>query len=192
MIQLVLAIVVTVVLAFLTFKWLDYKTHHGERIPVPDLSKMRLDKVEESLADLQLQFVVTDSGNYNPDYPKYSVIEQNPKPGDFVKEGRTIYLKLNPSGFPKIAMPDFIRDTKREVVPALRALGFEIGSITYENDIARNAVLELRANGEKIEPGEKVLKKTTINLVLGNGDPYGEHVSDSLQLQAKQPINTLP
>jgi len=77
--------VVTIVLAFLTLKWLDYKTHHGERIPVPDLSKMRLDKVEETLADLQLQFVVTDSGNYNPDYPKYSVIEQNPKPGDFVK-----------------------------------------------------------------------------------------------------------
>src|SRR5699024_10318042 len=88
-----------------------------------------------------------------------------------VKERRTIYLKLNPSGYPMIAMPDLIRNTKRQVIPTLKSMGFEIGEITYKPDIARDAVLELYANGHKIMPGDQVMKTTIINLVLGSGDP---------------------
>lgn len=169
LIQLFLAVVVVVILGFIALKWLDYTTDHGEKIKVPDLSKLQLDSVDQKLDGLNLRRQILDSANYNPDYPKYSVIEQTPKAGKFVKSRRKIYLKLNPSGYPKIEMPNFLRHTKRQVVPALRSMGFEIGDITYKPDIAKDAVLEMRANGEKIEPGDKIMKTTTINLVLGNG-----------------------
>lgn len=175
-IQVLLAIVVTVILVFLTMKWLGVNTNHGEAIEVPDLSKMQLEEVDQTLKDLNLQRVVLDSANYNPDFPKYSVIEQTPEAGHQVKEGRKIYLKLNPNGYPKVEMPNLIRHTKRQVIPMLKSLGFELGDMTYKPDIAKDAVLELWANGKKIEPGDKIMKTTKINLVLGDG--FSELKSD--------------
>src|SRR5699024_5209096 len=142
--QVVLAIVATILLAFLTVKWLDYETSHGESVQVPDLSKLSLDEVDDQLKQFNLRRQVLDSANYNPGYPKFSVIEQTPEPGKRVKEGRKIYLKLNPSGYPKIEMPNMIRHTQRQVLPMLKSLGFEIGDITYKPDIAKDAVLEIR------------------------------------------------
>src|SRR5699024_11027130 len=144
-------------------------TNHGKTIEVPDLSKMQLEEVDQTLKDLKLQRIVLDSANYNPDFPKYSVIEQTPEAGHKVKEGRKIYLKLNPNGYPKIEMPNLIRHTKRQVIPMLNSLGFEVGDITYKPDIAKDVVLEIWANGKKIQPGDKVMKTTKVNLVLGDG-----------------------
>ena len=43
--QLLLAIVALLVLAFLILWWLRFSTNHNERIEVPNLAKMSLDKV---------------------------------------------------------------------------------------------------------------------------------------------------
>src|SRR5699024_10604357 len=117
-------IIVTVVLVLLTLKWLDFETHHGQTIEVPDLSKLKIEKVNQKLDKLHLRYEVLDSVNYNPDYPSYSVIEQNPEPGKQVKEGRKIYHKINPSGYQKVEMPNLVRHTKRQVIPTLKSLGF--------------------------------------------------------------------
>ena len=169
-IQIVLAIVVLVVLSFLTMQWLDYSTNQDQRIEVPDLAKMNLDNVEDRLEELELDFEILDSANFNPDFPRYSVIDQVPAPGKLVKEDRKIYLTLNPSGYRKIEVPNnLIRKTRRQVEPTLRSLGFEIGEISYKPDIAEDAVLELRHKGKLIEPGEKLMKTSKIDLVLGDG-----------------------
>lgn len=169
LIQLVLALVVIVILGFLTMQWLSYSTNHDEHIDVPDLSRMSLDVVQEKLDEMNLSYKVLDSANYNPEFPKYAVIEQTPTPGKKVKEKRTIYLTLNKSGYAQVEIPDLIHNTKRQAIPTLRSLGFEIGEITYKPDIARDAVLELRANGKTIEAGDKLTKTTKIDLVLGAG-----------------------
>lgn len=169
LIQLVLAVIALVVIAFLTLKWLEFSTNQEQRIEVPDLSKMSLDKVDERLAQLELRYEILDSANYNPDFPRYSVIEQVPEPGQYVKEDRKIYLTLNPSGYQQIMVPDLIRRTRRQAEPTLRSIGFEIGDITYKPDIAKDAVLELRHEGEKIEAGDELMKTSKIDLVLGDG-----------------------
>ena len=169
-IQIVLAIVVLVVLSFLTMQWLDYSTNQDQRIEVPDLAKMNLDNVEDRLEELELDFEILDSANFNPDFPRYSVIDQVPAPGKLVKEDRKIYLTLNPSGYRKIEVPNnLVRKTRRQVEPTLRSLGFEIGEISYKPDIAEDAVLELRHKGKLIEPKEKLMKTSKIDLVLGDG-----------------------
>ncbi|WP_373056993.1 PASTA domain-containing protein [Zunongwangia sp. H14] len=170
LIQLVLAAIAIVVIVFLALQWLDYSTNQDQRIEVPDLARMSLDNVDERLDELDLRYEILDSANFNPDFPRYSVIEQVPEPGKFVKENRKIYLTLNPSGFRKVTIPnDLIRKTRRQVEPTLRSLGFEIGEITYKPDIAEDAVLEMRHNGELVEPGDKLMKTSKIDLVLGDG-----------------------
>lgn len=192
-IQLVLAAIALIVLAFFTLQWLQFSTNQDERIEVPDLGKLSLDVVEDRLDDLDLRYEILDSANFNPDYPRYSVIDQVPLPGKFVKENRKIYLTLNPSGYRKVIIPqNLIRKTKRQVEPTLRSLGFKIGDVTYKPDIAKDAVLELRHKGKLVEPGDELMKTSTIDLVLGDGSgryrSEEEEASDSLEMDPETQI----
>ena len=184
MIQLVLAVIVLVVIAFLAMQWLDYSTNQDQRIEVPNLGKMNLDNVEDKLDELNLDFEILDSANFNPDFPRYSVIDQVPAPGKFVKEDRKIYLTLNPSGYRKIEVPNnLIRKTRRQVEPTLRALGFKIGEVSYKPDIAEDAVLELRHKGKLVQPGDELMKTSVIDLVLGDGSGrYRDNEEDTLEI----------
>jgi beta-lactam-binding protein with PASTA domain len=187
LIQLVLAVLAIIVIAFLTLKWLKISTNHDERIEVPNLSMLSLVAVEDKLDEMHLQYEIMDSANYNPDYPKYAVIDQVPAPGKFVKENRKLYLTLNPSGFREIVVPDMIRRTRRQVEPTLRSLGFKIGDVTYKPDIAKDAVLELRHKGKLIEPGDELMKTSVIDLVLGDGSgQYGGDLNEADTLQADE------
>lgn len=168
--QLALAIVALVVLSFLMLKWLKITTNHGEFIEVPQLQGKTLDVVEIELNDKDLKMVVQDSANYNPNYPPFSVIEQLPGAGSLVKENRKIYLVLNPSGYRKVAVPEIIRKTIRQARPTLEALGFEVGEITYADDIGKDEVLAIWHNGDRISAGTLLPKTSKIDLVLGNGN----------------------
>ena len=169
LIQVVLAIVAVFVICYIALWYLDISTNHDQRIEVPDLSRMALDQVDTQLEELDLRREILDSANYNPDFPKYSVIEQVPAAGKFVKENRKIYLTLNPSGYGTTEIPNLLRRTRRQVEPTLRSLGFEIGDVTFKPDIAKDAVLELRHKGKRIEPGDMLMKTSKIDLILGDG-----------------------
>ncbi|RXG12960.1 PASTA domain-containing protein [Leeuwenhoekiella aestuarii] len=167
--QLVLAVLALVILTFVLLYGLRASTNHDERIAVPDLSKMSLGLVQQELDNADLNYVVIDSSNYNPDYPTFSVIEQNPAAGKFVKEGRKIYLVLNPSGFREIEIPQLVGRTQRQVEPTLLALGFKIGKIDYRDHISPDEVLELRHDGQTIQAGDALRKTSVIDMVVGNG-----------------------
>ncbi|MBQ53158.1 MAG: serine/threonine protein kinase [Leeuwenhoekiella sp.] len=167
--QLLLALLVLVLLVFGLLYWLRASTNHDQRIAVPDLSKMSLGLVQQELENADLNYVVIDSSNYNPDFPTFSVIEQNPAAGKFVKEGRKIYLVLNPSGYRKIEIPELVGRTQRQVEPTLLALGFKIGKIDYRDHISSDEVLELRHDGQTLNVGDALRKTSVIDLVVGNG-----------------------
>ena len=169
--QILLAVVAVVVLCFIILKWLNITTNHGEFETVPDLKGKSIDVAEIELKQNNLVMKIQDSANYNPDYPRFSVIEQEPLAGTKVKEDRKIYITLNPSGYRKIRIPDGLIDqTFRQVKPTLEALGFKVGKISYEDNIGKDMVLKLYHEGEKIQAGDKLAKTSKIDLVLGNGN----------------------
>ncbi len=167
--QLLIAVIVIIVLSFSILMWLKISTNHDQKIKVPSLAKMSLDDVEATLTKIDLRFEILDSSNYNPEFPKYSVIEQIPKAGKFVKENRKIYITLNRSGYPYIQIPDVVGRTRRQAEPTLIAMGFKIGEVTFQPYIAEDEVLELQFKGITIEPGDELQKTTVIDLVLGDG-----------------------
>ncbi|MDY0779739.1 PASTA domain-containing protein [Tenacibaculum sp. IB213877] len=170
LIQLALAVVGLLLFIFLLQWWLGYTTNHNQKIQVPNLHKKSLAEVEKSLNELDLGFIVIDSASYNPEYPKKSVIDQNPEPGDFVKEKRKIYLTLNPSKFRDVAIPDLNGKTKRQATTHLRSIGFKVGTnYTYVPDIGKDVVRGLKHNGKQIGLGDKLPKNSTIDLILGDG-----------------------
>ena len=50
------------------------------------------------------------------------------------------------------------------------ALGFKVGKKTYIDNIAKDMVLSMQYKGQKLEPGTKLPKTASIDLVLGNGN----------------------
>ena len=167
--QLLIVGGVILVLVFVVLFWLKSSTNHDQKIAVPNLAKMSLDVAEDKLDELDLRFVVLDSSNYNPDFPKYSVIEQIPKAGEFVKENRKIYLTLNRSGYVFLKIPEVVGKTRRQAEPTLLSMGFRIGKITYKSYIAIDEVLEIKHKGKTISPGDRIQKTSVIDLVLGDG-----------------------
>ena len=149
--------------------WLGITTNHGQKIAVPDLSKMSLLKMKVALEDANLSYVIQDTTAFNPNYPPLTVIEQNPEFGEYVKEHRKIYIKLNPSGYRKIKIPKFYGKTKRQIEMQLKSLGFQIGTFSYVPDRGRNVVRGLTYNRKKLKVGDLVPKNSKINLILGDG-----------------------
>ncbi|MGO4821290.1 MULTISPECIES: PASTA domain-containing protein [unclassified Flavobacterium] len=190
LIQVFLAVLIFAVLGYLFMHWLTFTTDHGNEIVVPDLSKLTEEQVEEKLDGLDLDYVLLDSMDYQSDYPKYSVVQQDPLPGAKVKVGRKVYIKINSSGFSSVTIPDLIEKTYREAVPTLKALGLEEGTITYIPNLGKDMVLEMRYKGRNIKAGDKVLKSSKIDLVLGDGKAsYEEDIrTDSIA----NPIEEMP
>jgi beta-lactam-binding protein with PASTA domain len=169
--QLFMAAGLVVLSVFIVFKWLIFTTNHDQKIEVPNLKKMSLADVEASLEELDLKYLVIDSASYNPDYPRKSVIDQDPESGDFVKENRKIYITLNPSGYKDVEIPDLYGRTKRQANSQLVAIGFKINPIdVYVADIAKDVVRGLEFNGKELEIGDKIPKNSMITLKLGDGE----------------------
>jgi len=167
--QVVAAISIIGVLVYLFMHWLTFTTDHGNEITVPDLSKLNEEQVEDKLDDLDLDYVLLDSVDYNASYPKHTVVEQDPLAGAKVKKNRKIYIKINSSGFTEVRMPNLIEKTYRQAIPTLKALGLEEGEITYKPYLGKDMVLEMHCNGKKLNPGDKIFKSSKIDLVLGDG-----------------------
>ena len=168
--QLLLAVVAIIVLCFIMLKWLNMSTNHGDFETVPELKGKSISVAELELKDNNLVMKIQDSANYNPDYPKFSVIEQEPLAGSKVKEDRKIYITLNPSGYRKMNIPEGLIDqTYRQVKPNLEALGFKVGKVTYADNIGKDMVLKLTHKGKALKAGDKLARTSVIDLVLGNG-----------------------
>jgi beta-lactam-binding protein with PASTA domain len=168
--QVLLALILLGLGLFFVYYWLLETTNHDHKIQVPDLSRMEISEVESALQELHLRYEVIDSATYIAKFPKKSVIEQNPKSGSFVKQNRKIYLTLNPSKYAEISILDFYGKTKNEVEAQLKSLGFVIGEYTYIKDLGKDVVRKLLHQGAEIKKGDRLPKKSIINLMLGDGN----------------------
>jgi len=168
--SIIMIAIIVVILVFLLSKWLNFTTHHNEKIFVPNLNKIVLSKVIKTLDSLHLEAVVLDSTRFNPNYPKLSVIEQNPYAGDFVKENRKIYLTINPSGYRDVTIPNIFGKTSRLAVIELKNIGLRIGDKPiYIHDKGKDVVRGLKWGDKNLLNGDKVKRNSLVEFVLGDG-----------------------
>jgi len=187
-IQVAIALVIIVVLVFGMMRWLRFTTNHNDEITVPDLSKLSVEVAEEKLNALDLEYVLLDTTEYQKEYPKFSVVKQDPIAGSKVKEGRKIYIKVNSDAYRDVIMPDLIEQTLRHAEPTLIALGLELGQKTYKPYLGKDMVLEMRYKGKKLKAGDKIPKSSKIDLVLGDGKVGFEEELDSVPANAVEEV----
>jgi beta-lactam-binding protein with PASTA domain len=184
--QILAAFAIIAAIAYLFFHWITFTTHHGQEIEVPNLSKLTAEQAEEKLAALDLDYIILDTVDFRPDFPKLTIVEQEPKAGSKVKEGRKIYIKINASKYTMVSVPDLIEKTYRQAVPTLEAVGLSEGTISYKPYLGKDMVLEMRMNGKKLKAGDKVLKSSKIDLVLGDGKVTYEETVDTTTVDTTQ------
>lgn len=189
--QMVAALVLIAVLAFAFFHWITFITHHGDEITVPNLSNLTPEQIEDKLSDLDLDYEIIDTVDYNPAFQKLTIVQQEPTAGSKVKGGRTIYVKLNAATFTMVAVPDLIEKTYRQAVPTLKSIGLLEGEITYVPYIGKDMVRKMMINGKEIKPGTKVLKSSKIDLVLGDGKVVFDSTEIDSLLQEENQVDTL-
>ncbi|WP_297796098.1 PASTA domain-containing protein [uncultured Eudoraea sp.] len=169
LINIGLAFLVIIILSVLILQWLKKSTKHGEFVMVPDLAKLSVMEMRDVIEDANLRYEVLDSANYDPEYPRFSIIEQDPPAGNKVKENRKIYITVNPSGYKKVTVPNVIQVTQRNAGSMLRAVGLDVERITYIDELGKDMVYYIRHKGKTINPGDKLPKTSKIELVCGNG-----------------------
>ena len=165
-----LAMALTVVLLCVGVKYgLDIYTHHGEGVPVPNLTGMTFNNAANLLDRNGLRIVVSDSG-YNKRLPADCILAQSPGEGTSVKKGHTIYVTVNSPSSPTVTIPDIIDNSSvREATAKLTALGFKLLEpkiVTGEKDW----VYGILCRGRRISAGDRVSIDLPLTLMIGNGE----------------------
>ncbi|MGY5351476.1 PASTA domain-containing protein [Wenyingzhuangia sp. IMCC45533] len=168
LLSLLTALIISVLLVFGVMKFLQSYTHQDQKIEVPNLTALTLEEVKIVLEDLKLDCEVLETGSYNPEIPKETVLEQQPEAGQIVKEKRKIYLTINPNGYANAPIPSFYGSTKKEIVQLIINSGFNIGGYEEVDDIG-TVVRGLKFKGKDLKEGDMLPKMSVIDIVIGNG-----------------------
>ena len=150
------------------YVYLPVTTHHGETITVPKVTGMNLADLEKYLSQRNLAYFVDDS-SYNPGIRPFTVLTQDPAPGEKVKEGRKIYLQVAMKRPPVIKMPKLVDGSVKNAQLILQSYDLVVGQIKLVPNLAQNAVLRQFVNGQEIKPGDPVAKGTRVDLEVGDG-----------------------
>ena len=163
-----LIVVVLALLVLISYIALAVGTRHGMRRTVPDFTGLVLKDAQYYASERGLKLIINDS-LYVPAYPGGMVLEQLPKGGVDVKEGRKIYITINSFTQKKLPMPFVAGRSLRQAKNMLESAGFGIENLEYVEDIATNYVLAQIFNGEEVtdQSAIKAEKGSGVTLRVG-------------------------
>jgi beta-lactam-binding protein with PASTA domain len=161
----ILLVFLAIVLFMLSLNWC---TDHGKTLQIPAVVGMPFDKAKDLLESRGFDVEIQDSV-YFDSIPPLNVIKQFPEADAVVKRNRSVYLTVNRVVPPTIEMPQLVNLTFRNAEVTLRQYGLKLGDTIYQQDFAKNAVLDQQFDGSTIKTGTKIQMGSTIDLVLGTG-----------------------
>lgn len=169
--------IVLIIVYVAVWKGLEAYTRHGESIVVPNVKGKMESDARYELAQVGLVGIVTDSA-YNKQMPAGSIVDQTPHAGSGVKSGREIYLVINSTNTPTLALPDVADNCSlREAQAKLRAMGFKLGPVEYVAG-DKDWVYGVKSRGRRVYTGERV--PVDVPLVLQVGNTSYEEIEDDL------------
>lgn len=176
-----LILIATMVAVFLVFQWLGSYTNHGEYITLNDFNGLSLVQTVEILEDKSLNYVVIDTNTYKKNLPHHSVISQDPKPMDKVKEGRTVYLYISTNKAPMVEIPYLKGNYSKDAgIMRLQNLKFKIGDIIFKPSDSEGDILGLMIDSVEIKEGQQAPEGTEIQIIVGGGLKGGKISSPCL------------
>lgn len=163
-----LMFLVAIVIGWLAMMWLDVWTRHDDTIVVPTVKSLTYDDATRRLSEEGLVAVLSDSV-YDKSTRPGTVIDQNPKVGTVVKEGREIYLTINAFSPKMVTIPTLTDISVRQAKSILE--GLEIKNIVEKRIPSdfKDLVLGVYYKGHRLSPGARVPVNATVELEVGQG-----------------------
>jgi eukaryotic-like serine/threonine-protein kinase len=167
-VNLLFALALFLLVAFLFFSSLTCLTRHGKVLKIPEVTGKKFAEAKKDLEAQGFEVILQDS-LYIDSLPPLSVIKQFPEGDDLVKINRAVYLTVNRSVPPLVDMPDLVGKSIRIALMTLDQYGFKLGDTTFKPDFAVNSILEQTYKGSTIKPGTKIPVGSVISLVIASG-----------------------
>lgn len=160
---------VALLLCLLLWKGMDAYTHHGEAIKVPKLVGLQESDANYRLTQLGLHAIVVDSA-YNKAMAPGAILEQIPAAGRQVKSGRNVYLTVNTSHMPTMALPDLADNSSlREAQAKLSAMGFRLAPVERVTG-DKDWVYGIKSGGHNVYAGQRIPVDVPLVLQVGSGE----------------------
>ena len=166
-----LAMALVVVALFVGVKYgLNAYTRHGQDVAMPNLYGMDYKDAMKLLEQNGLTIEANDTG-YNKKMAADCILLQTPAAGANVKEGRKVYVTINSTRSPMVALPDLIDNSSyRQAQAHLTAIGFRLlEPKRIEGDY--DWVYRIECGGRELHAGEMVSIEKPLTLVLGGTRP---------------------
>jgi beta-lactam-binding protein with PASTA domain len=167
------AVVLTLVLLWLTMLILSLYTHRGESLPIPDLTGMTMTEARQVAKKMDLRFELEDSV-FRADKRAGTILMQNPVAGRRIKSGRMIYLTLVSSIPGTEEVPKLTDISLRQARVLLESKGFVVGKIEFTPSEFNDLVLDQKNKGVSITPGSRLDSGAIIDLVVGQSNGSNE------------------
>lgn len=164
---LLIIMVICIAIYWLFFTSLSWITKHDKEITVPNFIGMTY---EEAIVHIKQQgYRMEIDSSYQPERKGKEILDQQPREGMKVKQGRTLFLTLNKSTAPEIDMPNLVNLSYRSAEMVLNSNKLILGDTIVKPDLADGAVIEMLYRGQPIKPNAKIQQGEKIDLIIGGG-----------------------
>jgi beta-lactam-binding protein with PASTA domain len=166
--NLLIIIACGILLILLALLFLNVYTRHGQNVEVPTLEGLQINEANTILHAKGLHAEIVDS-IYRRDAVPGAIIDQTPKAGNKVKEGRSIYITIYSRTPQQVSVPGLVDYSSRQAVALLNSLGFT--QLTMEKIPAEYSglVLAVKYRGKTLAPEEKIPAGSPLTLVVTSG-----------------------
>ena len=166
--HLLIIVLLSIVLLWLTFKLLDSYTRHDKVYTMPDFVGQDFKQVKREHSR-DFNFILIDSV-----YPKGqqpgSIYQQDPLPGSKIKKGRNVYAIIVAVTPEKTVMPNLKGISLREAIGRLESSGLDVDHLEYVTYDYKNNVIDQYYQGAPIAKGTELVKGSKIMLRVGIGN----------------------
>lgn len=163
--NLLTIIICGILLVVLALLLLNVYTRHGQNVVVPVLESLQVNEANTILKAKGLHAEIVDSV-YHQDAVPGAILDQRPKAGNKVKEGRAIYLTIYAKSPQMIAIPELTDYSTRQASALLNSIGFTRLSIQEVPAEYSGLVMAVEYRGKRLAPEEKIPAGSPLTLVV--------------------------
>ncbi len=154
-----------ILLVVLSLLSLNIYTRHGQNVIVPSLENLQIVEANTILKAKGLHSEIVDS-IYQRDAVPGAIIDQKPKAGNKVKEGRAIYLTVYSKNPQLVAIPELTDYSTRQASALLNSMGFTQISIQEVPAEYSGLVVAVEYRGKRLVAEEKIPVGSPLTLIV--------------------------
>jgi len=169
--RIIIFISIIIVSSYITMVYLL----KGKQVIVPDIRGRKVEEARKICLAKGLYMKESDE-KFDEDVPEGAIISQDPLPGEYVKQGRTIFVTIS-SGLKMVTVPDLKGESIREAKIRLSQNNLVLGisSKVHSKDIPEGFIIT-----QNPLPNLTVKRNTSVNVLVSLGEEEESYIMPNL------------